>query len=114
MSNKNNYSPQFLLINSCFAIFGTAPWLPVKIVYYYQSSILFRAIYFMIALYYSNIFDMKYALLYTFLWLIIFDILHHYFGDSKQYKYFLLKNKEASELRTNKGMRGSNIEKLFI
>ena len=102
MSEK--YSPTFLLINSCFAIFGTAPWLPVKLVYYYQSSIIFRAIYFMIALYYSNVFDMKYAFIYTIFWLIGFDILHHYFGESKQYQYFLLKNKSSSNLKENTGI----------
>ena len=111
MSTK--YSPLFLFINSCFAILGTAPWLPVKIVYYYQSSIIFRAIYFMIALYYSNIFEIKYAVLYGLLWLVIFDILHHYFGESEQYQYFLLKNNDSSNLRDQIGMRGSNVERLL-
>ena len=114
MSNSNNYSTQFLLLNSCFAIFGTAPWLPVKIVYYYQSNILFRSIYFLIALYYTNIFSIKYSILYTIIWLIIFDILNYYFGENDQYKYFLLKNKKkVSNLKSNIGMRGSNVEKYF-
>ena len=43
--------------------------------------------------------EIKYAVLYGLLWLVIFDILHHYFGESEQYQYFLLKNNDSSNLR---------------